>query len=218
MHLRGFGPVGLLSIVVVLFSGSLKQHGLPIIPIGATLALLWSYIARVPRGDIGFVRPRKWINTFLIGILSGIALKLVMKAVVMPLLGAPAVNQSYQFLTGNEQLLPVATWAMLVAGFSEETVFRGFLFERLTRVLGFTTFRRVVVILISSALFGLLHFGNQGMPGVQQAIITGLVFGTIYVASRQIWLPIVAHATFNMTALALIYRGYEADVAELLFQ
>ena len=33
-------------------------------------------------------------------------------------------------------MLPLATYAMIRAGFSEETVFRGFLFERLGKLLG----------------------------------------------------------------------------------
>jgi len=41
------------------------------------------------------------------------------------------------YLAGNRAALPGAIWMMIVsAGFGEETVFRGFLFERLGKLLG----------------------------------------------------------------------------------
>ena len=58
-----------------------------------------------------------------------------MKAFLMPLLGADPVNQAYHFLVGNRALLPQGVWAMLAAGFGEETVFRGYAFERLGKLL-----------------------------------------------------------------------------------
>ena len=50
----------------------------------------------------------------------------------MPMLGAPPINQAFHFLAGNRAALPVALWSMiLVAGWGEETLFRGYMFERL---------------------------------------------------------------------------------------
>lgn len=59
-----------------------------------------------------------------------------MKALIMPLLGAPSINQNYHYLAGNSGQLPFAIGAMLVAGFAEETIFRGFMFERINKLLG----------------------------------------------------------------------------------
>ena len=54
----------------------------------------------------------------------------------MPLLGAPEINSAYQYLVGNRAALPGQVFTMIVgAGFGEETVFRGFLFERLGKLL-----------------------------------------------------------------------------------
>ena len=55
------------------------------------------------------------------------AFKLLMKALVMPLLGAPPINQAYQYLTGNRAALPGAVYLLVAGGgFGEETVYRGF--------------------------------------------------------------------------------------------
>jgi hypothetical protein len=57
------------------------------VPVGALLVLLWVSRSRTPWREIGYVRPKSWIGTLVVGIALGIALKFLMKAIVMPLLG-----------------------------------------------------------------------------------------------------------------------------------
>ena len=66
------------------------------------------------------------------------------------------------------------------AGFGEETIFRGYLFERLGKLFGTGAGAKVSIVLLTSAVFALGHYSNLGLPGVEQAMITGLVFGTIF--------------------------------------
>lgn len=207
----------MLVTLVVLVAGNIPYRGLPVFPVGAVLALFWVSRTRVPWLEIGYARPQRWGSTVLAGVLLGIALKLILKSVVMPLLGAPVVNQGFQFLVGNEAMLPVAIWAMLVAGFAEETVFRGFLFERLRRLFGSGTRSTVGIVLLTSLVFGVVHYWSQGLAGAQQAVLTGLAFGTLFAITKRIWMPMIAHATFDLTALALIYWDVEADVSRAFF-
>jgi membrane protease YdiL (CAAX protease family) len=188
------------------------------LPLAAILVFAWAYITHTPLEEFGFVRPRSWFLTVVAGIALGAVFKLVMKALVMPLLGAPPVNQAYSYLTGNTAALPGAIWTMLiVAGLGEETVFRGFLLHRGRRLLGDTNGARAVAVIAAAAIFGAAHYWTQGIPGVQQATIFGLVFGAISVATRRLWLLIVAHAAFDLTALALIYWDLERAVATSVF-
>ena len=96
--LRGFGAVGLFAIALIL-SGNLL-----FIPLSALLALAWAWASATPWRELGFVRPRSWIASIVLGIAFGALFKLAMKAIVMPLLGAPAVNARYHFLAGNTTL------------------------------------------------------------------------------------------------------------------
>ncbi len=73
-------------------------------------------------------------------------------------------------------------------------------------------------MLVTSGLFAFAHYHDQGLPGVEQAAVTGLVFGTIYGVTEALWLPMVAHATFDLTAVALIYWGWESAVAHAVFR
>ncbi len=68
-----------------------------------------------------------------------------------------------------------------------------------------------------SLLFGLVHYPDQGLAGVQQATIVGLVLGAIYARTGSLVVPMVAHGAFDLTALWMIYSGREADIARLIF-
>jgi hypothetical protein len=94
-RLRGFGPLGILTILIIIGGNFV------IAPLSAILVLIWTKISNTPWCEIGYVRPRSWIETIVIGIIFGVAFKFVMKAAVMPLFGAPPINQAYQFVTGN---------------------------------------------------------------------------------------------------------------------
>ena len=93
------------------------------VPVGGLLALAWAWCSHTPLREIGYSKPESWLATLTVGLLVGIGLKLLMKSIVMPLLGADPINQAYHFLAGNTPLLPAAVWTMLVAGFGEETLF-----------------------------------------------------------------------------------------------
>jgi membrane protease YdiL (CAAX protease family) len=215
-ELRGLGPVGVVAAAVILLAGN-AAVGAVVVPVGALLVLLWARWSGTPWRAIGYARPGSWVGTVAAGIALGVALKLVMKAVVMPLLGAEPVNQAYQYLAGNRALLPAAAWAMVMAGFGEETVFRGYLFERLGRLLGSGVGAKAATVALTSGLFGAAHYAGQGVAGVEQGVVVGLVLGTVFAATGRIWLPMVAHAAFDLVALGLIYWGLEEAVAGLVF-
>jgi CAAX protease family protein len=209
----GFGPLGIFSILVILLVGNF-----PFAPMSAILVLLWRWQSRTPWSAIGYAPPRSWAATALVGGAIGIALKLVLKTIVMPLLGAPAENDAYHYLVGNWVALPGAIYLMIVGGgFGEETVYRGFLFERLGVLFGSSAGARVAIVLLSSALFSLAHFPTQGLAGSEQSLLTGLTFGTIMAIQGRVWMPMFAHAAYDLTALAIIYLGLEDRIAHLLF-
>jgi membrane protease YdiL (CAAX protease family) len=211
--LRGFGPLGLLAILAIL-AASLVTSAL-----GAVLALGWARMSSISVRDLGYVRPRSWIRTVASGVLFGAAFKLVMKAIVMPLFGAPAINPTYHYVAGNAGALPAILAAVIIgAGFGEETVFRGYMFERLGKLFGSGAAAKAAIVLLTSAVFALAHYHDQGIAGSEQAAITGFVFGAIFARTKQIWIPMIAHASFDVTAVALIYWNLESNVAHLFFK
>jgi membrane protease YdiL (CAAX protease family) len=212
-RLRGFGPLGILAIIIIFAGNAL------FVPLSALLILAWAWLSRTPSREIGFSRPRSWISTLGIGIVFGVVFKLLMKAVVMPLFGAPPINQAFHFLVGNQAALPRILYAVLVgAAFGEEVFFRGYLFERFGKLFGSAPWAKILIVLLTSAWFGLEHYSLQGIPGVEQATIVGLVFGTIFALTGNLWMLIFAHAAFDLTAVAIIYYDLESDVAHFIFK
>lgn len=211
--LRGFGPLGLLAILIILAGNIL------FLPLSAILALIWAWASGTSWRELGFVRPKSWIRTLLAGVVFGVAFKLLMKAIVMPLLGAPPINQAYHFLSGNTAALPTMLYIIIFgAGFGEETLFRGWMFERFGKLFGSGLWAKTATVLITSVWFGLDHYAFQGLPGVEQATIVGLVFGTIFARTGQIFLLMIAHAAFDLAALAIIYWNLESAVAHFFFK
>ena len=188
-------------------------------PLGGLLALAWAGRSRTPWRELGFVRPASWVGPIALGIAFGALLKLVLKTVVMPLLGAPAINPTYHWLAGNRDALPGMLFDVTVgAAFAEETVFRGFLFERLGKLLGRGPGATTAIVLVTSLWFGAVHYPGQGLAGAEQALITGLVFGTIFARTGRIWMVMFAHAAFDITAVLIIYANLETWAAHLIFK
>jgi membrane protease YdiL (CAAX protease family) len=211
--LRGFGPLGILAILIVL-------AGLLIGPLlSALLVLAWTRLSRTPWREIGYVAPKSWMAGLAAGVLFGGAFKLLMKAIVLPLLGADPINRAYHYLAHNPAAIPSTLFLMTAgAGFGEETLFRGYLFERLGKLLGGGPGATVATVLVTSALFGLAHYPGQGLYGVEQATIVGLVFGTIFAVTGRLWVLMCAHAAFDLTAYALIYWDLESAAAHAVFK
>ena len=211
--LRGFGPLGVVSILVIL-AGNLL-----FLPLSAILVLLWTWRSHTPWRDIGYVRPTSWVRGLAVGICFGSVFKLLMKAIVMPLLGADPINPTYHYLVGNPVALPGMLYAVVVgAGFGEETVFRGYLFERFGKVFGTGLWAKTWIVLLTSGWFAVVHYPDQGLAGAVQATVVGLVFGTIFAVTGRIWTLMFAHAAFDVVAVAIIYWNLESTVAHLVFQ
>jgi membrane protease YdiL (CAAX protease family) len=212
-RLRGFGPLGLLAILIIP-AGDFLFH-----PLSGILVLVWAWLSRTPWPDLGFVRPKSWLRTVALAIVFGALLKLIMKALVMPLLGAPEINQAFHFLVGNTAALSGILYRVTVgAGFGEETFYRAYLFERLGRLFGESVWAKTSIVLLTSIWFGIVHYPFQGLAGAQQALLVGLIFGTIFALTRQIYFLIIAHAAFDIIAVAIIYYDLEMEVAHFIFK
>jgi membrane protease YdiL (CAAX protease family) len=212
-RLRGFGPVGMLGMAIIL-AGALF-NGL----VAATLVLLWVVLSKTPWRDIGYVRPRNYAVTIAGAVAFGTSLKLLLKAVVMPLLGADPINRAYHFLAHNSAALPGFLLLVVVsAGWGEETFWRGYLFERVEHLFGSGAATKTIVVLLTAVLFGMAHYQIQGRDGVVQAIITGVTFGSIFASTGRLVFVMIAHAAFDVAAVLIIYFDVETRIAHLVFR
>ena len=212
-RLRQFGPLGVVAMLAI-FASSLLGF-----VVTAFLVFVWARHSNTPLRALGFKTPGHPAATLLAGLALGIVLKLALKSIAMPLLGAPAINQTYHYVVGNAAALPWLIAKVLIsATFGEEVFFRGYLFERLGALLGTSRAALFATVLLTTALFAFGHYNDQGLAGVEQASMTGLVLGGIYAWRKEIWLPMIVHAAYDLTAILLIYMDWEEAVARLFFQ
>jgi len=83
------------------------------------------------------------------------------------------------------------------AGAIEEILFRGIVFRIVERSLG-----TWIALLISAALFGLVHLGNPraSLLGAVAIIFeAGIMLAGAYLLTRRLWLPIGIHIGWNFT-------------------
>lgn len=209
--LRGFGPIGIAVFVLILLPWPNWFK--------AILILVWAKLSATPWRELGLARPPNWLLTVVGGAFFGVSFKLLMKSVVMPLLGADPINHAYHFLVGNGgALVWLLFFVTISGGLGEEIFFRGYLFERLGKLMGNGVAATISIILLTSALFAAAHYPDQGVVGVEQATVSGVVFGTIFAITRQLWLPIVAHAAFDIAAVVIIYCDREWEIAHWFFK
>jgi membrane protease YdiL (CAAX protease family) len=212
-QLRDFGALGLSAIFLVFFGAAISPL------LAATLILLWVALSHTPWAEIGYVRPKSWINTIAFGALGGVAFKLVLKAIIMPLLDAAPVNAPYHYLAHNPlRTIPLLFYIPIGAGIAEETLFRGYLFERLGKLLGSSIPAKGAIVLLTAGLFGIAHYQGQGIDGVKQATVVGLVFGSIFAATGKLLPLMVAHTALDLAAVFLIYFDLEDKVAHLFLK
>lgn len=211
--LRAMGPFGATVAFLIVASVLLAP------PIAAAFVFVWLWLSRTPMREIGLARPESWVAVLVLGIAAGVGAKLLMKAVVMPYFGAPPTNPMLAPLEGDMQAALIASLEMIIlAGFAEEIVFRGFLFNRLQTAFGTGWFARAAMIAGVALFFGGLHAFGQGYFGALQATIMGFLFGVIYFLNRQrLWFLIVMHAAFDVCAVWLTVLGIEEQVARSVF-
>lgn len=91
----------------------------------------------------------------------------------------------------------VLFWAGFNAGFVEELIFRGILFRWIEEFGG-----SWAALAITSALFGLVHIGNDNATwwsSLTIALVAGTLLGGAYMLTRSLWLAVGLHFGWNVT-------------------
>lgn len=89
------------------------------------------------------------------------------------------------------QILRVVIFCLLV-GLGEELLFRGYVFSLCSR------WNLSVALIVSSTVFGLLHYFDNGWSGVVLALAFGFGLGLARIARTPIWVLVLVHALINL--------------------
>jgi membrane protease YdiL (CAAX protease family) len=112
----------------------------------------------------------------------------------------------YDYLRGNLPMLLVSLGTIyVVSSLGEEVIYRGFLIDRLERLLGGARRSTWVAVVISSLVFGAAHFG-WGIVGVVQTTFMGLAFALSFIwFRRNLWILVAAHAYMDTALIVPLY-------------
>jgi uncharacterized protein len=146
------------------------------------------------------------------GVVAGVAIELVELFVTQPLLvrllGKMPDLEVFQALRGNAKLLLLGlVFSWTLAAFGEETVYRGYLMNRVAGLGNNSRIAWIVSLVVVSAVFGFAHLG-QGITGQIENAIDGLLLGLLYLGcGRNLWVPIIAHGITDTVDITLIFLG-----------
>lgn len=92
---------------------------------------------------------------------------------------------------------------LVIAPIAEEIALRGIVYTRAEK-----TTNAVTAIIVSSILFGLMHFMAGGIVLIIGATLMALIFGYIFYKFKSLWVCIIAHAVANLPDFILYNKPY----------
>lgn len=166
--------------------------------LGFVLAVTWICLRlrREPLSSVGLRLDRRWLRELGVGSAFGI--------------GTAALVVALIWMTGGVSLAlnPARSLYLLLQGIAlfgfvalfEETLFRGFVFQRLLDGLGAWPAQLIVGLLFASS-----HWGNPHMQGAVAVVATmelflgAVLLGLAYLRTRSLALPVGIHFGWNWT-------------------
>ncbi len=172
--------------------------------------------------ELGFYKPKKISLLILQGVIVGLLLSFFFKTVLTPLLETILDSKrdltSFYELKGNTKLLWVyIVRLILIAGFFEEIIFRGFLISKFLKLFNNSNLGWFISIFLAATIFSLFH-EYQGMIGIIYTWIAGFVFGYLYkFYNKNLWYLIIIHSCFDISSAILMYFDLYDKSTSLFF-
>lgn len=186
-------PTGSESLIpnslISLFVGNLKNLAAAVI----ASAICARILERRSFASIGFKLHRKWQRDFFLGCAMGAAALAIAVGIAVAF-HTVAFSVQTRDIASIGQGFVIAFLFFLIAGATEELVFRGFPFQALAHNLG-----GVAAVAITSVLFGLAHLSNPSATAFStiNTILAGVWLGLAYLMTRSLWLATALHCSWN---------------------
>ncbi len=191
-----FKDVLLLSDEAALFSSR--------IAIWVALAILFIYVRQIEKQPLLLWEEKKYsVGYYILSVITTLLVVvavLIVFSIVWTLLGlkkdSDSLNKIIEIFRHNHFLVLLTC---LTAGITEELVFRGYIMPRLQLLFNKT----YISVIISSVIFGLIHFGYGTALNMIGPFIIGLVFALHYYKYRNIKILIICHFLWDYIVILL---------------
>ncbi len=138
----------------------------------------------------GFKKEKLWKHS-LVGLAIGIPLGAVEYSILQPAAAFPAFEVKY--------LLRDMAYMILFVGIAEELLFRGLIQQDLTVAFGWKW-----ALFSSAALFAVMHLTWRSIPELGFVFLAGLILGALYLRTKSLVAPIMAHGMNNVMLVAVL--------------
>ena len=207
----------LFVVEILLFAAVFWADAAGYVPLSRTpFLLLIAWLSLRLRGldwrSVGLAWPSGGARLLAMGLAAGVLFWALEYFVANPVLyhftGKYPDLSDFRFIVGNEAMLAlILALNLILAGFGEEMVWRGYALPRVAGLLGESRLAWLIAIIGVNVAFGLAHT-YQGEPGVIQAAVQGVLLGLLYLfTGRNLIAPIAAHFSANTCDFILIYLG-----------
>ena len=187
---------GVLGPDVVTREFSLQLIVQGVAMLGASMGAAWILLRVLDNRSfrtLGLWTFRGWAKELALGVAFGAGLNTL---IVLALMSAGSIEFRWAGVGFGEATLGLL-WGLLIlspASAGEETLFRGYLFQRL--VDGWGGWGTVV---FTSFIFGWGHYNNPNATLLAAANtgLAGALLAVMYLKTRALWMPIGAHISWN---------------------
>ncbi len=151
-------------------------------------------------GSVGFRLHRGWPRDFALGSMMGAA-SLAIAVGIAASVGALTFDVQTREWAPLVRGFMIASVFFVLAGATEELIFRGFPFQALVHNLGGAR-----AVAITSLIFGLAHGSNPNASifSTINTILAGIWLGLAYLMTRSLWLATALHWSWNL-AMVFIF-------------
>ena len=133
----------------------------------------------------------KLLKYSLIGLAIGIPLGMGEYFILHPV----SVSSSFEV----RYLLRDMAYMLLFVGISEELLFRGFIQRDMTEAFGWKW-----ALFGTSSIFAIVHLTWRSLPELGFVFLTGLILGALYLKTRSLVAPVVAHGINNVILVSVL--------------
>jgi CAAX protease family protein len=158
--------------------------------------------------DVGLRKPISVSRTLVYGVLIAATVFIVVVGFERFGYGANRLGDMAAELRENPALFAERiAISVLIVGSVEEFIYRGFLFLRITKLLGGSTVAIAAALILQAGLFGLSH-AYQHLDGILLTACLGIFFGVVYlVLRRNLWVVVIGHGVYDAAHALYLSRS-----------
>jgi len=173
------------------------------------------FLLKKPFSFTGFTLNQGWLSQLFLGVFFGYIIQ-ISAVILMAFFGWYTIQGFIWNVLSFGALFPALIFAFIFSaetGIIEESIFRGFFMNALS-----DRYKLKIGIIVSSIVFGLLHFRNttNEFPwwmSIFSATIAGFIFAQAYLLFNNIWTPLGLHFAWHFAARTLGTPGLNPEEA-----